>query len=324
MRQSTLVPYAILVLGALAAALFVPHFRSSFNLGNVLVQSVPLLLVAAGQTIVLITAGIDMSIGATVTLATIVASYIMGQSAGSIVLAVVAALGAGVLVGLLNGLGVSRLGLQPFLVTLAAMFALQGFNLYLRPVPGGFVPEAFRTISSVRWGLVPVAAAASLVLIALVAIHIRRSRFGLNLYAIGGNAKRALLAGVPVNSVLLRAYILSGLSAALAGLFLAARTGTGSSDIGDPYAFDSITAAILGGASLFGARGSLWGAIAGALFLAIVSNALNLLGVTAYWQWIVSGGLLILFVSVYGWWEVKQRGKHPAVRQDQTAPAGDD
>ena len=248
----------------------------------------------------------------------------MGHSDGSIALAVVATLAAGLLVGLLNGLGVSRLGLQPFLMTLAAMFALQGVNLYLRPVPGGFVPEAFRGMASLRWGLVPVGAAVGLALIALMAAHIRRSRFGLHLYAIGGNAKRALLAGVPVTGVLLKAYMLSGLSAALAGLFLAARTGTGSSDIGDPLAFDSITAAILGGASLFGARGSLWGAIAGALFLAIASNALNLLGVTTYWQWIVSGGLLIVFVSVYGWSEVRTLGKHRTVREDQTVPAGHD
>lgn len=324
MKQSPLVPYGLLALGALLAIFFVPHFSSRFNLGNVLVQSVPLLLVAAGQTIVLITAGIDMSIGATVTLAAIVASYLMGASAASLVLSVLAALAVGLLIGLLNGLGISRLGLQPFLMTLAAMFALEGVNLYLRPVPGGSIPDAFRVISSLRWGMVPAAAAAALVLIGLLAVHIRRSRFGLHLYAVGGDARRALLAGVPVRGVLVKTYMLSGFFAAVAGLFLAARTGTGSSDIGEPYAFNSITAAILGGASLFGGRGSLWGAIAGALFLAIVGNALNLLGVTAYWQWIISGGLLIMFVSVYAFWEVRQLGKRRTVRQDQTVPAGDD
>jgi ribose/xylose/arabinose/galactoside ABC-type transport system permease subunit len=291
--------------------LWVPNFATAGNIRNVLVQSVPLLLTTVGQTLVIITGGIDLSVGETVTLSTILASELMQPGypgAPGALVAVIVCLLTGVLVGCANALMIGRLNLPPFLATLATMFCLQGLNLYLRPVPGGLVPTDFRSIATAQVGMVPLAPLLLLVLLGLLAVHFSRSRFGLQSYAVGGDEARARLSGVSLIRVKLGVYVMSGLLASIAGLFLAARTGTGDPHIGSTYVFDSITAAVLGGASLAGGRGSLWGALASALTLAVLANVLNLLGVVAYWQWIIRGIILVLAVAGYSLVEVREKG----------------
>lgn len=292
-------PAALLLLMLAVAVLLVPNFATGGNIRNVLVQSVPLLLTTVGQTLVIITGGIDLSVGETVTLSTILASGLMQSGSPGAPVAVVVCLLAGMLVGCANALMVGRLNLPPFLATLATMFCLQGVNLYLRPVPGGFVPSEFRLIATAQIGMVPVAPVVTLVLLGGLALHFSRSRFGLQTYSVGGDEGRARLSGVSINRVKLSVYVASGLLASIAGLFLAARTGSGDPHIGSTYVFDSITATVLGGASLMGGRGSLWGALASALVLAILANVLNLLGVVTYWQWIIRGVILVLAVAGY-------------------------
>lgn len=316
MQKRPLVPYAILLAAVLVSALGVPRFSSPVNLGNVMAQAVPLMLTTAGQTIVLIAGGIDLSVGEVVTLTTIVVSSLMQPNATDMSLAVLAAVGIGAVIGAVNGVGVARLGLPPFLMTLAVMFGLQGVNLYFRPVPGGFVPPEFRVISTARLGVVPIAALVAVALIALTAIHIRRSRFGLHLYAVGGDERRARLSGISSISLKVYAYVLSSVFAVLAGLFLAARTGSADRSLGASYAFDSITAAVLGGASLFGGKGTLWGSMAAAMLLAVISNVLNLLHVMAYWQWIIKGILLVLAVAISTVREVRINGATAALPAD--------
>ena len=301
-------PVALLLIMVVVAVLLVPNFASTGNVRNVLVQSVPLLLTAVGQTLVIITGGIDLSVGETVTLSTILASGLMEQGPAGIPVAVAACLLAGALVGGANALMIGRLNLPPFLATLATMFCLQGVNLYLRPVPGGSVPPEFRVIATAQIGTVPVAPLVVLLLLGVLAFHFSRSRFGLQAYAVGGDEARARLSGVPVSRVKLGVYVASGLVASVAGLFLAARTGTGDPNIGSTYMFDSITATVLGGASLLGGRGTLWGALASALVLAMLSNVLNLLGVVTYWQWIIRGIILVLAVAGYSLLDVRERG----------------
>jgi ribose transport system permease protein len=298
----------LLLIMVAVAVLFVPNFASTGNVRNVLVQSVPLLLTAAGQMLVIITGGIDLSIGETVTLSTILASGLMEQGPTGIPVAIAACLLAGALVGGANAFMIGRLNLPPFLATLATMFCLQGLNLYLRPVPGGSVPPEFRVIATAQIGTVPVAPLVVLLALGALAFHFSRSRFGLQTYAVGGDEGRARLSGVPVSRIKLGVYVAAGLLASIAGLFLAARTGTGDPNIGSTYMFDSITAAVLGGASLFGGRGTLWGALASALVLAMLSNVLNLLGVVTYWQWIIRGVILVLAVAGYSLLDVRERG----------------
>jgi ribose transport system permease protein len=311
MKQKPYIPIAILALSVTLAMILIPRFRSPFNLGNIMVQSVPLLLVVVGQTIVLLTGSLDMSTGDIVTVTTILASILMRpMGMGPAVLICIA---ASLAIGALNGFGVAKLKLPPFLMTIATMYALQGVSLYLRPVPGGFVPAAFRTIASARVGMVPVAAIVVVLLLGFTAVHIRRSRFGLHVYAVGGDERRARLAGIGTDRVKIYAYMLGGLFACLAGLFLAARTGTGDRFIGSSYTFDSITAAVLGGTSLFGGKGNIWGSMASAILLGLLGNVLNLLHVVTYWQWIAKGLLLIFAVTAYGLWDVKTHVRKTAI-----------
>ncbi|HEX9387557.1 MAG TPA: ATP-binding cassette domain-containing protein [Anaerolineales bacterium] len=290
------------------AMLLVPNFGSSGNLRNVLVQAVPLLLTAVGQTLVIVTAGIDLSIGETVTLSTILASSLMGLDHVGIPLAIITCLLAGAMIGVANAVMIGRLNLPPFLATLASMFCLQGLNLYLRPVPGGFVPLEFRTISTAHVGPIPLVPVIIVLLMTAIAFHFFHTRFGLQAHAVGADEIRARLSGVSIRRVKLLVYVFSGVLASVAGLFLAARTGSGDPHIGSTYMFDSITATVLGGASLLGGLGTLWGALASGFVLAMLANILNLLGVITYWQWIIRGAILVLAVAAYSMVDERENG----------------
>lgn len=298
MKPRDLAPVLLLVV-LVTVALQVPNFATERNITSVLLQSVPLLLVTAGQTLVIATAGIDLSVGETVTLAAIVASFLMGAGGSGVFLGIGAALLVGVVIGLANATMIGRFRLPPFLATLAMMFCLDGVNLFLRPVPGGSIPAEFRVVATAQFGIVPVATFVTVLCLGLLAIHLRRSRVGLRVYAVGADEKRARLAGVDPLRVKTTAYVACSVIAACTGLFLAARIGSGDPNIGSNYAFNSLTAAVLGGADLKGGRGTLWGAIAAAFVLSILANAMNLFGIVAYAQWIAQGLILILAVAGY-------------------------
>ena len=151
----------------------------------------------------------------------------------------------------------------------------------------------------------------TLIFLSLLAVYVDRSRFGLRLRAVGGSEKSARLAGVSIGEIKVTAYISSALLASAAGLFIASRTGSGDPLVGNTYQLSSISAAVLGGVDLFGGRGTVWGAIAGALVLGMIGNVLNLLGVVAYWQWIVQGLVLLLAVSLYAVEFGYKRGARP-------------
>ena len=298
--RRTVGPIVLVVVGALFAYFLVPRFGTRINIGYFLLQSVPLLLTAVGQTLVIIAAGIDLSVGASVTLAGVIASLIMDPAnGGSVPLALAGCLAAALAVGLVNGLLIVRYNLPPFLATLSMTFFIAGVNLYLRPVPGGHIAESFQNAAATRWGFLPATVVVTLILLSAIAVYVDRSRFGLQLRAVGWNEKSARLAGVSVGKVKIVAYISSALLASAAGLFIASRTGSGDPLVGNTYQLSSISAAVLGGVDLLGGRGTVWGAIAGALVLAMIGNVLNLLGVVAYWQWIVQGFILLLAVALY-------------------------
>ena len=299
-NRRTVGPIVLVVVGALLAYLLVPRFGTRINIGYFLLQSVPLLLTAVGQTLVIITAGIDLSVGACVTLSGVIASLMMDPAnGGSVPLALAGCVGAAVAVGLINRLLIVRYNLPPFLATLGMTFFLAGANLYLRPVPGGHIARSFQDAAATRWGAIPATAVVTLILLSLIAMYIDRSRFGLRLRAVGWNERPARLTGVSPVAIKITAYIGSALLASAAGLFIASRTGSGDPLVGNTYQLSSISAAVLGGVDLFGGRGTVWGAIAGALVLAMNGNVLNLLGVVAYWQWIVQGLILLLAVALY-------------------------
>jgi ribose/xylose/arabinose/galactoside ABC-type transport system permease subunit len=295
-RTPGLVLYAGLAVAILAVFLAIPTFRTGNNLNNLILRCVPLLAVAAGQTFVLISGGIDLSVGAIVSLSTCVASVTMGRS---VVLGVLLALASGAVVGLVNGVGITRLKINPFLMTLGMMTITNGIALFIRPYPGGVIPAAYSGFVLLRVGGFPLVPFLLLCAVTAVSLLIlRRSRFGRRLYAVGGNSEAVRLAGISVGSITVRTYIVSGLFAALAGLYLTSRIATGDPAVGRPFQIDSITASVIGGTALTGGKGDVAGTLLGTIVLTLLGNVFNLLDIDIYWQQILRGLILFAVVSV--------------------------
>lgn len=264
-------------------------FLSTFNTSNVLVQITPLILIALGQAFVIGSGGFDLSVGSIASLSAVVAATLF-EPVGPVP-ALVAAVLAGLAVGLVNGMLVAA-GLEPFLVTLATLSAIQGVALIIRPTPGGTVPAGFTVLADYIGG-VPVALPGVLVVALLAGAFLRTSRTGADLVSVGGDPGIARLLDVNVSRTLVKTYLLSAGLAALAGLFLVARTRTGDPTIGARFALDSIAAVIVGGTLLTGGRITLMGTIIGSLALGLIPNVMNLAGISTFYQTATKGVVLV-------------------------------
>lgn len=262
-------------------------------------QSMALVLASMGQMAVILTAGIDLSIGPIVSLANVLASVLFPDHVLGVIAASLVILAVGALAGLINGILVVYGRLQPIIVTLATASIYSGFALMLRPRPGGYVPSWYGELLTGRlldW--VP----ASLVLLVVVLIGIwypfRRSALGLAVYAVGSDERAAYMSGLNVHRAKVMAYVLAGFLAALAGLFLTAQTSSGDATIGGVYTLQSIGAVVLGGTSLFGGSGSVAGTIAGAFVIRIISSVLFFAGINPLSQPLFEGLVLLIAISL--------------------------
>jgi ribose transport system permease protein len=299
MVRRLLSSYAIfvaLLVECAVLALATDAFLSSGNLMNVLRQNAFTAILAAGMTLAILTGGIDLSVGSVVALSGVVCADVLSRG-GSLA----AGVGAGVLVGVatgsLNGLIVTRVGIPPFVVSLAMMLIARGAAYKYtdaRTISG--LPASFAFLST---GLAPTAIMALVFVLAWVLLL--RTPFGRHIYAIGGNREAAWLAGIRVNRVLLEVYVLCGACAGLAGVLVASRLNAGYPKAGEFYELDAVTAVVVGGTSLFGGRGSIWGTLAGAFFIGILNNGLNLFHVEHYDQLVVKGVVLLLAASLDRW-----------------------
>lgn len=283
---------------ALALSPFTPGFATPGNAANILATLLPLLLVALGQTLVLITGGIDLSVTSVIGLTSIVGAMAInndtGWLAGSPLAApvgvlVMVALGAAVGAG--NGLAVARLRMPPFIVTLASMMAFSGLAVWLtksRAIYG--LPRAFNILGGSALAALAITAACACV----VHLLLSRSLFGRWLYAVGHNARAARISGVPVAGVLVSAYVASGMLAALAGVCYTGQAETGSPVMGQRILLDVIGATVIGGTSLFGGRGKVMWTCFGVLFLKLIDNSLNLLNLSSFTITMVKGGVILL------------------------------
>lgn len=291
-RLSALPVIVLIVILATVLGFSSPYALSSQNLINILNQQVSLILVTLGQVIVILTAGLDLSVGSVVSMTTAIVSH---NTPYAVPLAIAAALS----VGLVNALGILRLGVHPILMTLSTMTAVQGVALFVRPIPGGQVPGWMISYASASFLGLPLPVICVAIAVVFASAFIARSRFGLHLLAIGASPESALLGGVNTSRVILFAYLLSSLFACLGGLNLAARLASGDPLVGASFAIDSIAATALGGTQLSGGLGSVAGPVTGVLFLALLGNGLNLLNISTYYQMIIKGALLILAVSAH-------------------------
>ncbi|MFO1061679.1 MAG: ABC transporter permease [Dongiaceae bacterium] len=271
-------------------------FLGAENLGNLARQISLDAPIAFGQAIVLIAGGIDISVGSTMAMA---AALTMGLQPLGTGLAVLAALGFGALVGTVNGLLVTRGRIVPFVATLGTMSLVRGILLtYTQQQPMAGSDDAFTWWGAGSVGPLPVPLLIALALGAALWLYLRRTQPGRNLYAVGGNREAAYLAGISVERYQLQAFILCGTLAALAGVLLAARLNAATVQLGADTPLLSIAAALIGGASLFGGRGSIVGAFLGVLALGMLTNGMNLLGVHTYHQIAVRAAILIAVVVV--------------------------
>ena len=266
-----------------------------------------LLLAATGQTIVLIRGGIDLSIGGMISFGTVLAATHFGDDAGSVVLWSAIILAIGLAVGALNGLLISVLKLQPFLITLATWSILSGAALIVLPTDGGQVPSFWAGLGSAQ--ILGLASPVWLLVVLLVFwFWFRNTRLGIAIQATGSNERSAFLSGVSLTRINVVTYGLSGLFAAAAALYLTTQTGAGSPTIGKDYILPSVAAAVIGGVSLFGGRGSLSGTVIGAFILTIIGNLVFVLHISSYWQPVAQGVILLLAVLASSLAEKAARG----------------
>jgi ribose transport system permease protein len=266
------------------------------NWQNVGLQAAALACVAFGQTFVVLSAGIDLSVGSTVALVSVVAA--MGMRYG-VVVGVLTALLAGVGVGLVNGLVITRLRVAPFIATLAMLSVASGLALNLSggtPIVG--LPKDFTALAYSQIDGIPFPFVVAVLVLVLALVILRRTRLGRHIYATGGNAEAARLSGINIKATVLATYVICSLLAAFGGLILTARVASGQPSLGGDLALRSVAAVVLGGVSLFGGRGRLVGVAVGVAFVTILTNGLNLLNVSSYTQLMVIGAAMIIAI---GW-----------------------
>jgi ribose transport system permease protein len=297
---TTLVPAIGLSLVLLIYWIQQPLILSDFGLVSLCNQSVALALVAMAQTLVVIVGGIDLSVGSLISLTTCFAATYMGTSDSAALPVLVGTLLVGVMAGALNGALVVFGRLEPLIATLGTSFVFGGIALQIRPQPGGTVPSWFAAMLTGNFSFLPYSLVLLLGTVALVWIPLRKSRMGRAIQAVGNNEHSAYISGLSPKRAKLFAYATAGLLTTVAGLFITAQTTSGDPNVGDVYTLNSIAAVVLGGVSLRGGRGRIAGPILSAFLLSTIVNALLAWGISALWQSLIQGLVLLLVLAGVG------------------------
>jgi ribose transport system permease protein len=268
---------------------------------NIIVRSVALGIVAVGQTLVIIGASIDLSVAFTISITAVMCSYIMQGDTAKVPIAIPAVFAIGLVIGLANGLTITKLKVNPFIATLGVSLIIKGivnasFSNYT-----GSVPKSFEFFGYGKFGPIPV----SIIILLLVFIAgwflLARTKFGAHLYGVGGNAEVARLSGVRTDRVVIGAHIICSMTAVLSGLFLVSQMRAGAPWVGPNglYDLESIATTVIGGTALSGGKGGVWGTLAGVLIFGVLDTAFNQLGVNPYLKMVLRGGIIVLAVASY-------------------------
>lgn len=288
--------FLLLISGFLSAT--TESFLTTQNILTILLQISVIGIVAVGQTMVMITAGIDLSVGSVVGLSGVVASLLMASLGWPVPVAVLGGVGAGVVAGGVNGLLVTGLKIPPFIATLGMMSIARGAALLLS---GGVAvhgaPPGFDWLGNGTVLGIPVPVVILALVVAGVGVVLNKTTLGRHAFAIGSNEETARMSGVNVSKELVKVYTLCAGLAGLGGVILASRTTIGSPTAGQMYELDAIAACVIGGTSLFGGVGSVSGAVIGAGLMGLIRNGSNLLGVSSFWQRIVIGVIICIAVA---------------------------
>lgn len=291
-------PVALYLAIVIGFSVVSPVFLTPANLLNVLVQMSPIAVGAVGMTFVLLTAGIDLSMGAVMFLAGATGGVLIVSQDWPLVGALGAMLAVGLLTGCCNGWLVTRLGGSAFIVTLATMFVARGAGLWITRTRALNLPDEFRQLATERFVGVPAPVLILGAVIIVAHLTLTRTSFGRYLYAIGRDREAARRAGLPVASAQLAAYLVAGGCASIAGMMQVAQLAAVSPNLGQDSELEMIAAAVLGGTSLFGGRGTAGGAVLGAAFVQTVRNGLNLANADPFLYSVASGTVIFLAVLI--------------------------
>lgn len=282
-----------------------PSFIQPTNLVNILKQASINGILSFGMMFVIISGGFDMSVGSTVAFTGILAA-LLGRGEYPLVITLAVALLGGLIVGLVNGIGVAVGDLPPFIMTLGTMTAVRGLALLIcngKPVTG--ITPAYQAIAAGSVAGIPMLAIFLVIVIIICAFVLSKTVYGRRVYACGGNLLAARVAGINTTKIRISAFAIAGLLAGLCGFLMTSRVTIGQPTAAESYEMDAITACVVGGVSMTGGVGKPWGVIIGALLITVIANGLDILGVSSHWQKIVKGLIIVLAVLI----DVKGKSK---------------
>jgi ribose transport system permease protein len=289
----------ILVIGSILLGLASPAFFSRINIENLLFTSTIIAVVSIGEAFVIMVAGIDLSVGAVLALSSVMCVGLAVNQGLPVWLAALIAIGLGALVGLINGLAVTRLKIPALIATLAMMSIARGLAfIYSGGRNIAPIPAIYDDIQAARLFGIPVIILLTIVVAIIAHFVLSSTRFGREIYATGGNPIAATLSGIRADRVIITAYVISGIAAALGGLMITARLEAGAATAGFGMELTVISAAVIGGVSLFGGEGKIGSVLLGVLLLGLVQNAINLLNVPPNYDYVVSGLVIGLAAAV--------------------------
>lgn len=287
----------VLVVMIIVTAILDSSFLDSSNLLNLLLQWAPVGLMAIGMTFVIISGGFDLSVGGIYAGAAVLYAG-MAQDGVPIPVAVLGVLAAGLAAGAVNGAIITQLDVNPFVATLGMGFILRGLALVLTSAaPIIVAAPAFQSIGAGKWGSLPIPGVALILALVLFGFVLARTVYGRSIYAIGGGNEAARLSGLRTDMLRASTYMLSGFMAALAGVIIAARLGSGQADIGANIELDVITVVVVGGTALTGGEGAIWRTAVGIGILAVLGNAFDRLQVDTFWQMVIKGGIIVIAIA---------------------------
>jgi ribose/xylose/arabinose/galactoside ABC-type transport system permease subunit len=291
--------YVALIIVILISAILSPAFFNVFNILNVLRAAAVLAIVSIGQTVVILGGGIDLSVGAVMGTVAIAISEITGGKDDKVVQGIIICLLIGVVVGLLNGLLITKRNIPPFVATLGMLIFVEGVRFaWTKGIISGRPAPFVRVLASII-GPVPIPVVIAAVLAIIVGIVLHKTPFGRRLYAVGGNRQAARFSGINVDRTLIITYVVCGLFAAIAGLVLSGYIGYGDRYLGRGFDLDSIGAVVVGGTSFAGGRGGIGGTLAGVLLLTALLNIVFILNMPVHYQYIIKGAVIIGAVMIY-------------------------
>ena len=273
-----------------------PAFMTLSNITNVFTQVSTNAIIAVGMTFVILTGGIDLSVGSTVAISGAFAASII-KSTNNVFLAIIVAGIVGIVIGLINGLLISKGKLQAFIATLATMTIFRGVTLvFTNGTPISKLSESFVNIGNGKLGFIPIPVVITVIVFIIAVYVLTETRFGRYLYALGGNEDSARLSGINTNKIKTLVYVISGFASSIAGVIIASRIGSASPNAGTGFELDAIAAVVIGGTSLAGGEGRITGTLIGALIIGVLNNGLNLMNVSPFYQSIVKG--LVILIAV--------------------------